>query len=366
MIVTIVLIGVLVIGITLFINLNPQFGGTISNDKKEVYAKSKNYEKGKFILRAPVMTGDSFWSVIKKSFKSIPNAKPQTNLESQQLDSLDIVNYQNNDSRLTWFGHSTFLLEMDGKNILLDPMLGEHASPIPISMAKRFSETLPIQIEKLPFIDFVVYSHDHYDHLDYGSVQKLKDKVGMFYVPLGLSAHLVKWGVAAEKIKELDWWQTAQFDHIQLVCTPANHFSGRGLFDRGTTLWASWVIKGANENIYFSGDGGYGDHFKQIGDQYGPFDIAMMECGQYDENWSKIHMFPEETVQASVDIQAKLMIPIHWGGFKLANHSWTDPIERVLTKANELNVQVSTPQIGEPILLNEDFYPQTKWWESYE
>ena len=222
---------------------------------------------------------------------------------------------------------------------------------------------LPIEIESLPQIDVVILSHDHYDHLDYGSIIKLKDKVGMFYVPLGLGAHLIEWGVPIERVKELDWWEEIVHDRLVFKCAPAQHFSGRGMTDRMNTLWASWVIQSEKENIFFSGDSGYGNHFKAIGEKYGPFDFAMIECGQYNDLWSDIHMFPEETAQAAVDLEAKRMMPIHWGAFKLALHEWTDPVERVIKKAKELKVEIVVPQIGSEVNMKNPIIDEIQWWK---
>jgi L-ascorbate metabolism protein UlaG (beta-lactamase superfamily) len=252
---------------------------------------------------------------------------------------------------------------MEGKRIFFDPMLGESPSPHPLLGPKRFSKELPIDIDKLPFIDAVVLSHDHYDHLDYESIIKLKDKVGKFYVPLGVGVHLEKWNVPAEKIIELDWWQESKENGFTFICTPARHFSGRGLFNGFTTLWASWVVKTDSSNVYFSGDSGYGPHFKEIGDKYGPFDFVMLECGQYHELWKDIHMMPEQTVEAAIDLKGKLMMPIHWGAFTLAMHTWTDPINRVTTRAHERLVPITTPKIGEAVVLQQPEFPHSTWWK---
>jgi L-ascorbate metabolism protein UlaG (beta-lactamase superfamily) len=298
-------------------------------------------------------------------FEDAPNRKPKKNIEVEKIDSLSILEHADSISKLTWLGHSAFLLEMDGKKILIDPMLGETPSPHPLRGRNRYSKELPIEIEKLPFIDAIIFSHDHYDHLDYGSIKKLKEKVGQYFVPLGLGNHLVEWGVDKEKIHELNWWDTIDFDGIELVSCPARHFSGRGLFDRETTLWCSWVIKGKKHNIYFSGDSGYDTHFKEIGEKYGPFDISLIECGQYNEDWHAIHMMPEETAQAAVDLKSDLFLPIHWGAFTLAFHDWTDPIERVTKKAKELNMPITTPKIGESVIIGNAMFPEEKWWMNY-
>ena len=360
-----VIIGLLIIIIILFLNLSPQFGEGATKEQKNEYAKSGHYENGKFLNQSKTVIDASYWNMIKEMVKGSPNRQPNQNIVVEKIDSTTIENHNVNVTQLTWFGHSAFLLQIDGKNILLDPMLGESPAPHPLIGAKRYSKEIPIEIEKLPFIDAVIISHDHYDHLDYGSIQKLKSKVGQYYVPLGVGNHLIKWGVSNEKIHELNWWEETEFKSIKLVCTPARHFSGRGILDRASTLWSSWVIKGEKDNIYFGGDSGYDTHFKEIGDKFGPFDISLMECGQYDEEWKVIHMLPEETVHASIDLKSKLVLPIHWAAFTMAYHDWTDPIERITKKANQMNIPLTTPKIGEPIFVGNEIFPTEKWWKNY-
>jgi L-ascorbate metabolism protein UlaG (beta-lactamase superfamily) len=246
--------------------------------------------------------------------------------------------------------------------LLLDPMFGRSPSPFPIFGPKRYSVKLPIEIEELPTIDAVIFSHDHYDHLDYGSIRKLKAKVKQFIVPLGVAGHLVRWGVDPKIIQEHDWWDEFTFRGLTLASTPARHFSGRGLGGRDTSLWCSWVILSEDTRIFFSGDSGYGPHFKEIGSKYGPFDLTLMECGQYNERWAGIHMMPEETVQAHLDVQGKLMIPIHWGAFTLALHSWSDPVERAVKAAKQLGSAIATPRIGETVSIGAAEYPNSTWW----
>ena len=361
------LITLLIIIGVLFINLSPQFGGVASKQQQELFSKSKHYKDGKFLnnggVKMEMSLKDSFkamWIL----FKSNSKAEPNKNIAVQKIDSITIANY-NSKTRFIWFGHSTFLLQIKGKNLLIDPMFSNVPAPNPLLGNKRFSNKLPIEIEKLPSIDAVLITHDHYDHLDYESIQKLKDKVNIFYTPLGIGIHLLKWGVEKERIIELDWWQEIKYDELTIRCTPAQHFSGRGISDREKTLWCSWIIQSDDENLFFSGDSGYASHFKEIGDQYGPFDFAFMECGQYNNLWPLVHMLPEETAQAGLDIKAKKMMPIHWGAFKLASHSWTDPVERISKKAKELNVDLVIPKIGEIIEIglndSEEIYP---WWRN--
>ncbi|MBX2940922.1 MAG: MBL fold metallo-hydrolase [Cyclobacteriaceae bacterium] len=353
----------------LFIKLSPQFGGKPTQAQIEIFKSSNHYKDGIFVNEMTTSMDMNFsksMSILKDYIVGVPHNTPSKHLPVQHIDSLDIVNRPDTVTRITWFGHSAFLLEIQGKNILIDPMFGDTPSPHPWLGRSRFTEGLPIAIEKLPEIDAVIFSHDHYDHLDYGSILKLKGKVKNFYTPLGVGSHLEKWGVPKENIHELNWWEEIKFEDLTFKCAPARHFSGRGLGDRFSTLWASWVIQGANHNIYFSGDSGYGPHFKTIGEKYGPFDFAMMECGQYDKRWDNIHMMPEETAQAAVDVNTKLFMPIHWGAFVLALHTWKDPIERVTKKAEELSIPISTPQIGEPIILELVEKPHSKWWEGIE
>ncbi len=363
-------IAILIVSLVLiylaFVNFYPSFGGDVDQERQALYISSQQFNNGKFInTKEEIPEAASFSKMVsigrKFFFEEVENGRPNKDLAVQKIDSTNIASYQKG-ARLIWFGHSAFLLQVDGKNILIDPMLGTVPAPHQWMGAKRFNLNLPIDIEKLPKIDAVVISHDHYDHLDYGSIKKLKDKVEAYFVPLGVGVHLEAWGVYPDIIKEMDWWEETTFKDLQLACTPAQHFSGRKFTNGQSTLWSSWVIKSDSTALFFSGDSGYGPHFKQIGAQYGPFDFAMLECGQYNKMWPDIHMFPEETAQAGVDVGAQAIMPIHWGAFKLALHSWTDPIERVSKKAKELQIPLVAPQIGEPILIGELPKPTTVWW----
>ncbi len=360
-----VIIGLMIIVVTLFLNLSPQFGKVQTAEQKLAYSKSGHYENGKFINQNLTIMDIHFFGLIKELIIGSPNRRPKENFLVKKIDSAKIENFNADNTRLTWFGHSTFLLEMGGKIILIDPMFGKSPSPIPFLGAKRYSKELPIEIEKLPIIDAVILSHDHYDHLDYESTQKLKGKVNQYFTPLGVGNHLAEWGIVKDKITELNWWECVELDEMKLICTPARHFSGRGIFDRASTLWCSWVIKEKGYNIFFSGDSGYDEHFIKIGEKYGPFDISLMECGQYHRDWQLFHMMPEETVRASIDLKSKLLLPIHWGAFTLSLHDWTDPVERVTKKADELNMPITTPKIGEPVILGNKTYPTEKWWKNY-
>lgn len=366
MTITLTIISLLVLVYLAFTNFYPSFGADISKEKQLIYQKSTQYKNGKFNNKEAVPKELSFSEKLDTAYyfftTKVENGRPKDDLKVQKIDSIDVAEYKG-EARLVWFGHSAFLLQIDGKTILLDPMFGKVAAPHPLLGADRFNSEMPIAIEKLPFIDAVIFSHDHYDHLDYETVMKIKDKTKHFYTPLGVGEHLKAWGIPASKISELDWWKEIKFETLTLVCTPAQHFSGRKLNNEQSTLWSSWVIRSKEENIFFSGDSGYSPHFKEIGNKYGPFDLALMECGQYNDKWSDIHMIPEETAQAGMDVRAKKIMPIHWGGFKLAMHDWKDPINRVKAKAKQLNLEVITPKIGQEILVkgNKSY---SNWWEN--
>jgi len=352
----------------LFINYYPSFGGDLTKELETTYAKSSNFKRGKFVnTKEGVPEKMSFGKMLSISrkffFSKTPNGVPKSDITVKKVAAKAVADYTG-EARLLWFGHSAFLLQMESKNILIDPMFGKVAAPHEWLGSNRFNAKIPIAIEKMPAIDAVLISHDHYDHLDYTSILKMAGKVKRFYVPLGVGVHLNAWGIQADRIVELDWWEETQLDGIRFVCTPAQHFSGRKFSNGQSTLWGSWVINSEDHKLFFSGDSGYGTHFSAIGEAYGPFDLALMECGQYNEMWPDIHMFPEETVQAGLDVKAKKILPIHWGGFKLALHSWTDPVERVTKKGRELGLPILTPQIGEFIALKGQT-PTTFWWENY-
>lgn len=342
----------------------PPFGGKTSLKIKQ---KSPNFVEGKFVNQIPTSMSMSFWdfvSITRDQLRRDPKRKPPQPLTPKRPNFS--VAHSSDQAQITWFGHSAFLLQLSGKNILLDPMLGKSASPFPAIGPQRFNTDLPATIEQLPHIDMVVISHDHYDHLDYESIKKLAGKTSMFFVPIGLSAHLQKWGVTPDAITELDWWQEYTFEGVTMTCTPSRHFSGRTLTDRFATLCASWVIRTNDATVFFSGDTGYGPHFSEIGNKYGPFDLTLLECGQYDTRWSTIHMTPEQTAQAHSDLRGKRMIPMHWGAFVLALHTWTDPVERVLAAGAKTDAVIITPEIGEVVDFKSNVYPTKAWWRDVQ
>jgi len=350
-----------------FIKLSPQFGGDHTAEDKSRYQASGHYEGGTFQNLIETNMDMDFKNIMKTMYQFItgaPNRTPEKPLPIIERASKEIAGYSGA-ARLMWYGHSSFLLQLDGKNFLLDPMFGKVAAPHPWLGSNRYNSVLPIEIDSLPSIDGVIISHDHYDHLDYGSIKQLIDKTDHFYLPLGVGAHFREWGVEESRITEFNWWDETTIDSdLQLAFTPSRHFSGRGISDRNATMWGSWVIKGKKVNLFFSGDSGYGPHFKAIGEKYGPFDLALMECGQYNQKWAAIHMMPEETAQAGVDVDAKKLMPIHWGAFTLSLHAWDDPVKRVVPAAEALNLETVVPKIGEFIEVESPKTDFVDWWKS--
>jgi L-ascorbate metabolism protein UlaG (beta-lactamase superfamily) len=286
---------------------------------------------------------------------------PKGDLSSRPVDLSHFAQAGDNQLRVTWLGHSSVMINIDGCRLLTDPVFEKRVS---ILGPTRFNGEAPIQIDRLPEIDAVIISHDHYDHLNRFSIRRLKAKTRCFIVPLGVGARLERWGVPARRIVELDWWQEHRLNGALMVAaTPAQHFSGRGLTDRNQTLWASWVMETKHHRLFFSGDSGYFNGFKEIGTVYGPFDLTLMECGAYNKSWTDVHMFPEETVRAHLDLKGGVLHPIHWGTFNLSLHAWYDPMERLTAATKIHGVRTATPIVGDTTILGERI-PNVLWWRS--
>jgi len=340
--------------------LLPAFGKAPSGDVLKAFSKSPNFRNGIFHNEHPTsmtLEGISMLSLMGKFLSKPKDTSPPGPLPALKTDlnALDA-----GAPILVWFGHSSYLLRIQGITILVDPVLSGHASPFPF-MARSFSGTDPYRPEDMPPVDMLLLTHDHFDHLDYITIRKIHKRCKMICTSLGVGSHLRFWGVDPEKIRELDWWEEIPLgEGLRLTAAPARHFSGRSMA-RFRTLWSSFILRGREYNLYLGGDSGYDDHFKRIGEQYGPFDLALLECGQYNLAWPRIHMMPEETVQAAIDLKAKWMMPVHWGKFSISLHPWDEPIRRVTLEAGKKKISLTTPRIGEPVILNQP-YPQHAWW----
>lgn len=355
----------LVVAVVAFTFFHPTFGGKPDANSLAKINASNNHNGEIFINLQPTSTqikkiepkdgepSSPFLSIFFPPKDKHPSEPlPTEKLDKNQLQNGDFV----------WLGHSTVLFKTNDKTLLTDPVY-HNASPIPYTV-KPYAMTNPPTIDELPPIDAVLISHDHYDHLDYRGIQKMNHKVKHFYVPLGVKAHLQRWGVADEKITELDWYEQTKLGDIDLILTPSRHFSGRNFTTRNTTLWASWVVKSPEVSLFFSGDSGYGKHYVEIGKRFGPFDIALMEDGQYNERWEDVHMLPEQTAKASIELRAKHILPVHWGKYDLSMHTWNEPIKRFLAAAEQHDFTVITPKIGQRFDLHNPPTPeQVRWWE---
>jgi L-ascorbate metabolism protein UlaG (beta-lactamase superfamily) len=325
---------------------------------------SPNFRDGVFHNQHPteiILPGVSFFTMLREFFAKPSNSRPKreipvvkSNLKIPGRDK-PIIN---------WFGHSSYLIRYEGKNILVDPVFSGRASPVPFFIP-AFKGSNYFQAEHMPEIDYLIITHNHYDHMDKRALTALRSKVKQVLLPLGVSPQLQKWGFDKSRITEFDWWESLQLrDDMSIVACPARHFTGRGT-KRNESLWGSFMLQLGKYRIYIGSDSGYDDHFKIIGREFGPVDLAILENGQYGKHWPYIHMTPEEMVQASMDLNAKLTLPVHWGKFALSTHPWTEPIERVLSEARKKSVKISTPMIGEPIILGEA-YPAKEWWKEYD
>ncbi len=343
--------------VLLFLNFWPTVGKIPDKEERaELEGRSKRYQDGRFHNENEVstMTGKASPSDGRKRPSAILPAEKPAFLTEPEEDDLSF----------TWFGHSSFLLQMGTANILVDPIFSSRSSPVSFAGPKRFSE-LPLTAEELPEIDVLFISHDHYDHLDYRTIRAIKEKVGTFLGPLGVDAILRGWGVAEEKIRTLDWWESAERNGITFTLTPSQHFTGRNPLKGNSTLWGGLYLDNGQHRVYYTGDGGYYGVFGEVRDRLGAPELMIAECGQYDPAWANIHMFPEETVQAGLDVGTEWMIPVHWGSFCICNHAWDDSIRRVTAAADSGGLPTATPRIGQTVSFTDIAAYTDRWWENY-
>jgi L-ascorbate metabolism protein UlaG (beta-lactamase superfamily) len=329
--------------------------------------KASDHYNGKIFLNpvpTEVMGKGSFWRVMRKFFQKHPDREPALPLGPFAVQADALTGAPAQALRTTWLGHSSLLLDVDGKRYLTDPLWYQRASPFRYAGPRRFFEN-PLRLDEVPAIDAILLSHDHYDHLDKQSILHLTQKGIPVITFLGVGKRLKGWGVPSNLVTEIDWWDSINLATGHTIsAAPARHFSGRWLTDRFSTLWGSFAIKGPLHNVYYGADSGYYNGFVTIGEKLGPFDLALLEIGAYNEEWEAIHMGPENAVQAAIDLKAKLLMPIHWGTFNLAMHAWHEPVERLVTAAEKKAVPLVLPAPGETMTINGTPY-NSRWWRKY-
>lgn len=340
----------------------PKFGKAPSGKRLERILQSPNYKDGKFqnLHHTPSLTeGYSMLGIMfDMLFKDHPRRKPVDSLPSVKTDLLHLSPTEN---VLVWFGHSSYFMQVNGKRFLVDPVFSGNASPIP-GTTKSFKGADIYSVNDLPNIDYLVISHDHYDHLDYETIIALKSKVNTVICGLGVGEHFEYWGYAPTQLIERDWNEEINLgDGFKLHTVPGRHFSGRG-FTRNNTLWTSYILETPKTKIYIGGDSGYDTHFKQIGEKFGPMDLAILENGQYNVAWQAIHTLPHETLQAAKDLKAKRLFPVHSSKFTLAMHQWDEPLNDI-SRLAEGNLPLVTPMIGEKVELDNDTQVFKQWWK---
>lgn len=341
-----------------------RFGKSPSGERLERIKKSPNYKDGSFQNQSitPVMVeGKSYFSVAKEMlFAEKVRVTPVDSIPSVKTD---LLNLDENNDVLVWFGHSSYFMQLDGKRMLVDPVLSGHASPFSFTV-KAFKGTNRYTADDLPEIDYLIITHDHWDHLDYETLLKLKPRIKKVICPLGVGEDFEYWGFDKNSIVEMDWNESATLDSGFVAnALPARHFSGRGL-KRNQTLWVSYLLQTPTMKIFIGGDGGYDKHFAEIGNKFGPIDLAILENGQYNENWKYIHLLPADLIKAFNNLNARRLFPVHSSKFALANHLWSEPLTKIAASSKQLHIPLITPMIGEQVNLKDSTQRFTEWWEN--
>ncbi|HEY1230915.1 MAG TPA: MBL fold metallo-hydrolase [Ramlibacter sp.] len=360
-----VLVAVLVIAAWAVLS-QPQFGAPMTGERLQRAMANPQYHDGRFTNLEPETPTSTaaLGDYLVRQFSGDEVREPPKPLPVLPVDKAVLAAAPPASGlRAFWIGHASTYVELDGLRFQLDPVFAERVSPLPVG-PRRFHPP-PIALDDLPRIDAVLVSHDHYDHLDMDTVRHLAQRGSRFFVPLGIGAHLERWGVPAAQIEELEWWQERTVGRVRIVSTPTRHYSGRGLRNRSSTLWSSWSVVGPQHRFFYSGDTGYAKLFADIGSRLGPFDMAFIKIGAYGPGaaWTDIHMTPEQAVQVQRDVRAKRMLPVHWSTFNLAYHDWDEPIRRTTAEAARVGVDVVTPRLGEWVDADGPFQ-STRWWET--
>ncbi|MEU4552288.1 MBL fold metallo-hydrolase [Micromonospora violae] len=339
-------------------------GGRLSGARAERAARSPQFREGTFHNRSGsrAMVAEPGRNLLRELIFGKQKRRPSTAVPLLRPTDEPATTDTHRELGVIWYGHASALVEIEGHRVLIDPVWSERCSPSTLVGPRRLHEP-PVRLDELPRLDAILISHDHYDHLDMATVRELVARQSApFLVPLGVGAHLDRWGVPAERIIELDWSESHETGGLKITATPAQHFSGRGL-RRDGTLWSSWVIEGTFRKVFYTGDSGYFDGYAAIGAEHGPFDVTLMQIGAYDRAWPSIHMFPEEAVDAHLDLRGGLLIPVHWATFNLALHDWSEPVNRLWAEAKARDVQLAVPRPGERVVVDEP--PAVDgWWQA--
>ncbi|WP_449387895.1 MBL fold metallo-hydrolase [Chryseobacterium lineare] len=365
MIYTFITIAIAIVLLYFIITRQEVFGSEAKGERLLKMQRSGNYKNKQFrnLTYTPALAEGYSMPKVMFSFlfdKKDPLIKPLHKIPSMHTDLRNLPKEQD---VFVWLGHSSYYIQTRGVSFLIDPVLSSYGSPFRF-FNKAFSGADIFKPEDIPAIDYLVITHDHYDHLDYPTVKAIKDRVGQVILPLGVGAHLEKWGYKADQLIEEDWGAEVNLkNNIKIIFTPARHFSGRKM-KRNVTLWTSYVLITPEKRLFLGGDSGYDTHFKMIGEQYGPFDFAIIENGQYNEAWKYIHALPDDVIQASIDVKAKNVIPVHSSKFALALHPWNEPLQKITNLAKDKDLHLLTPMIGEPVDLNAQDNHFGKWWDT--
>lgn len=339
-------------------------GGRLTGARLDRARRSPEFRDGTFHNTQPsrTLTG-SYGAMLRRQFFGREQRQPAGRIPIIPRTRNDYTRPPESGLRATWIGWATVLVEIDGRIVLTDPIWSQRCSPSTLIGPRRLHAP-PIALDELPAVDLVVISHDHYDHLDMTTVQALASRGTHFAVPLGIGAHLERWAIHSSQIHELDWSETFVWRDLSITSTPARHYSGRNPLLGNGTLWSSWVIRGPRHRLFFSGDSGYSPAFAEIGAQHGPFDLTMIKIGASDPSWSEIHMTPEEAVRVHRELRGAVLLPVHWGTFNLAFHSWGDPADRALAEASKKGVHIVIPKPGEWVEPSAWSSPTAAWWRS--
>ncbi|WP_244539076.1 MBL fold metallo-hydrolase [Pseudomonas aeruginosa] len=342
---------------------HPKFGALPGGSHLQAIEHSPHYVNGEFrnLIDTPMRTEDTSFvsNVISMLFDRNPNLKPSVALPSVHADLKALPKDRD---VVVWLGHSSYFVQLDGKRILIDPVFSTNAGPFSGTNV-AFPGTTPYTADDMPDIDVLLVTHDHWDHLDYPSAKALLPKVGQVIVGLGVGEFFDRWGYPSDRIHEADWNDVLEpVPGLRIHVLPARHYSGR-MLTRNKTLWVAFALETSQRRLFFSGDSGYGPHFREIGERFGGFDLVALDMGQYDKRWANIHMFPEQAVQAAQDLRAKALLPAHVGRFSIAAHDWDEPLNQIDQASQGRPYRLLTPTIGALVLLDDETQQFSRWWK---